>query len=171
MERRDCCGLIAAVGSVLRPTAANVSMPLRTQLMAPDLVAEFITAFTAEWNRLAAEASAARDGITRDLATTERKLKGLIDAIADGFRAPGLQAQLNELDAKRVSLTAKLDAPAPTVPRLHPNLAEMYRAKVQTIQDALAANPSIKAALEAARALIERIELKPAATERATRSS
>jgi putative transposase len=27
MERRDCCGLIAAVGSVLRPTAVNVSMP------------------------------------------------------------------------------------------------------------------------------------------------
>lgn len=88
------------------------------------------------------------------------------DAIADAFRAAGLQAQLDELEAKRVSLKAKLDAPAPTVPRLHPNLAEIYRAKVQTMQDALAKNPSGKAALEAARALIERIELEPAAIKR-----
>jgi hypothetical protein len=27
VERRDCCGLIAAVGSLLRRTAVNVSMP------------------------------------------------------------------------------------------------------------------------------------------------
>jgi site-specific DNA recombinase len=102
---------------------------LRDQLMEPDLVAEFVTAFTAEWNRLAAEASAGRDGAARDLAATERKLKGLIDAIADGFRAPGLQAQLDELEARKAALTAKLAAPAPTVPRLHPNLAEIYRTK------------------------------------------
>jgi site-specific DNA recombinase len=133
-------------------------------LMAPDLVAEFVTAFTAEWNRLAGAAVADRDGITRDLAVTERKLKGLIDAIADGFRGPGLQEQLDALEARKVSLTAKLEAPAPTVPRLHPNLAEIYLAKVQTMQDALAANPSGTAALEAARALIDRVEVTPAAT-------
>lgn len=138
---------------------------LRTQLMEPDLVAEFVTAFTAEWNRLAAEATAGHDGLARDLATTERKLKGLIDAIADGFRAPGLRAQLDELETKKGTLKAKLEAPAPTAPRLHPNLAEIYRAKVQTLQDALAENPSGTAALEAARALIERIEIQPADTK------
>ena len=31
------------------------------------------------------------------LAATERKLKGLIDALADGFRALGLRAQRDEL--------------------------------------------------------------------------
>jgi hypothetical protein len=35
---------------------------------------------------------------------------------------------------------------------------------VQTLQDALAENPSGMAALEAAQALIDRIEIKPAAT-------
>jgi hypothetical protein len=61
---------------------------------------------------------------------------------------PGPQAQLGAFEAKRVSLKAKPDAPAPTVPRLHPNLAEIHRAKVQTMQDALAENPSGNAALD-----------------------
>jgi hypothetical protein len=56
------------------------------------------------------------------------------DAIADGFRAPGLQSQLDEFETRKASLTTKLAAPAPTTPRLHPNLAEIYRTKVQTLQ-------------------------------------
>jgi site-specific DNA recombinase len=65
---------------------------LRDQLMAPDLVAEFVTAFTAEWNRLAGQASAGRDGLTRDLAAAERKLKGLIDG--DRRRLPGARSAI-----------------------------------------------------------------------------
>jgi hypothetical protein len=126
---------------------------------------QFVTAFTAEWNRLAAEATAGRDGIARDLATTERKLKGRIEAIADGFRAPGLQAELDELEVKKIMLKAKLEAPAPTTPRLHPNLAELYRAKVQTLPDALPINPSGSAALETARALTKFIEISPEQTK------
>ena len=137
---------------------------LRTELMDPDLVAEFVRTFTAEWNRLAVESSAARESVARDLAMTERKLKGLIDAIADGLRVPGLQSKLDELDAKRVALTTTLNSPAPAPPRLHPNLSEVYRVKVQALQSALTENTSGRATLEAARALIERIEIKPAAT-------
>ena len=135
---------------------------LRSELMAPELVAEFVLTFTAEWNRLAAESTAAREGVSRDLATTERKLKGLIDAIADGLRVPGLQGQLDELQAKRLALTAQLAAPASTAPRLHPNLADVYRDKVQALQQVLVDNPWGRAALDAARALVDRIEIKPA---------
>jgi site-specific DNA recombinase len=49
----------------------------------------------------------------------ERKLKALIDAIADGFRAKGLQGQLDELENRREALTASLDAPTPAQ-RKHP---------------------------------------------------
>lgn len=45
----------------------------------------------------------------------------------------------------------KLTAPAPTAPRLHPNLAELYRTTIQTLQEALSAKPSGAATLEAAR--------------------
>jgi site-specific DNA recombinase len=67
---------------------------LRDRLMAPVLVADFIRAFTAEWNRALAETCSDRDDSARELARVDRKLKGLIDAIAEGFRARGLQSQL-----------------------------------------------------------------------------
>jgi site-specific DNA recombinase len=103
--------------------------------MDPDLVAEFIRAFTAEWNRLAAERSALRSGQQRELASVTRKLDGLIAAIADGFRAPRLQAQLDELQAQRAALEAGLTIQAsPAPPRLHPNLAAVDRDRVAGLQ-------------------------------------
>jgi len=59
------------------------------QLMAPDLVAIFVKEYASEWNRGLAERSAGRDVCSRELEKVERKLAGLIDAIADGFRAKG----------------------------------------------------------------------------------
>ncbi len=136
---------------------------LRTRLMEPGLVAEFIRAFAVEWNRLSAERLAMRSGQERELASVTRKLDGLIAAMADGFRAPRLQAQLDELEVRRATLEAKLGAAAaPQAPRLHPNLAEVYRERVAALQTALHAPDGGRAALEAVRELIERIAVRPA---------
>jgi hypothetical protein len=62
-------------------------------MMHPALVADFVEGFTAEWNRMAAERNGVRAQQERELAQVERDLNGLIDALADGFRAPGLQQQ------------------------------------------------------------------------------
>ena len=134
---------------------------LPSRMMAPALVAEFITSFTDEWNRAAGLLSAGRDATARELAAVDRKLTGLINALADGFRGAGLQAQLDELEAKRLALTAKLSAAAPSVPRLHPNIAQVYRDRVERLHDALAAGSTGPEALTAARALIERVVLTP----------
>ena len=48
-------------------------------------------------------------------------------------------------------------------PRLHPNLAQVYREKVAALQAALASADESAAALAAVRELIERIEVQPAA--------
>ena len=131
--------------------------------MEPGLVAEFIRAFTGEWNRSSAERSALRNGQERELADVTRKLDGLITAMADGFRAPRLQAQLDELEVRRATLETKLGAAAaPQTPRLHPNLAEVYRERVAALQTALQAPNGGRAALEAVRELIERIAVRPA---------
>ena len=66
-----------------------------------------------------------------------RKLNGLIDAIADGLRAPGMRQRLDELEARRVQLEQDLANVATTPVRLHPNLAQVYRRQVERLQDAL----------------------------------
>ena len=135
---------------------------LRTRLMAPALVAEFIREFTAEWNRLLGERSADRAPRERELVQVQRKLAGLIDALAEGIRVPGVQQKLDDLDARRTTLEAELKAPPPLPVRMHPNLAEVYRQHVASLHDALRADPEGREALDIVRTLIERIEVHPA---------
>ena len=130
--------------------------------MAPELVEEFVRAVQKELNLQRREEDALRDAKIRELAEVARKLNGLINAIADGLRAPGLQQRLDELEARRVRLDQDL-ATVPTTPvRLHPNLAQVYRRQVERLQDALN-EPEIRdEALQILRGLVERVSIRPA---------
>jgi site-specific DNA recombinase len=64
------------------PLEERVCEALGRRLMRPDLVAEFVAAFTAEWNRLAAEAEAGLEAHRRELQGVERQLSNLLDALA-----------------------------------------------------------------------------------------
>ncbi len=68
----------------------------------------------------------------------EPQADGLNDALADGFTAPGLQPQLDELEAREGVLQRRMDEPFQPLPRLHPNLAALYRTKVAELHLALA---------------------------------
>jgi site-specific DNA recombinase len=132
---------------------------MRRRLMAPDCAAVFVEEFTTEWNRAQAEASATISARQREYDAVQRKLSGLIDAIADGLRAPGLQQKLDELEARKMELATELTTTPAPAPRLHPNLSEIYRRKVSELEQALRLPGDGTAALEAARSLIERIVL------------
>jgi site-specific DNA recombinase len=135
---------------------------LKNQLMAPDLVAEFVNEFHREVNRQREGAELDRSVAQSELATVSRKLDGLVDAIADGLRAPDLQRRLDELGARKKELEARLEAPAPPPVRLHPNLAELHRQKVAELHTALV-NPELRGeALDIIRGLIERVEFHAA---------
>ena len=135
---------------------------LRQRMMAPELVEEFVRAVQQEINLQRREDDALRDAKKRELAEVARKLNGLIDAIADGLRAPGLQQRLDELEARRVRLEQGL-ATVPTTPvRLHPNVAQVYRRQVERLHDALN-EPEIRdEALQILRGLVERVSISPA---------
>jgi len=66
-----------------------------------------------------------------------------------------------DLDARRVELLAQKQAAPPPRPRLHPNLAELYRKKVINLAEALNDEDSRLEAAECLRALIEEIRLVP----------
>ena len=142
------------------PLEALILGALSSEMMLPELVTVFVEEFTAEWNRLSCERSGAAAGRRRELALVERKLAGLIDAIADGLRTAGLREKLEELEARQAKLRTEIaaDTAGNTAPLLHPNLAEIYRVRVQGLRAAMqkSASPETR---EALRALIARVEI------------
>jgi len=134
---------------------------LKQDLMEPAAVAEFIRAFHAEINRQRADSELGLGAKRKELVATSRKLDGLIEAIADGLRAPGLQTKLDDLEQRKRTLEADIAGAPPPMPRLHPNLAEVYRRKVEALQQALAEPDMRTEALDELRGLIERIIVVP----------
>ena len=164
-----CCSAARRLGTctnrkgIRRGTLEGLILDaLKDNLMHPDLVAEFIKEFHAEVNRQRRDAELSLVLKRRELDDVRRKLDGLIEAIADGLRAPGLQSKLDELERRKAVLEVEIAGAPAAAPRLHPNLAELYRQKVANLQDALADPGTQTEALEILRGLIERVDVRPA---------
>ena len=84
----------------------------------------------------------------------------MIRAIEEGLYEPSMKERMPVLERRREALEAELAAAAEPKPRLHPGLAEVYRAKVAGLHEALAAEDGAEIR-EAIRALIEAIVLVP----------
>ena len=89
-------------------------------------------------------------------------MNGLIEAIADGLRSPGLQQKLEELEERKSRLETEVtNGPLPK-PRLHPNMAELYRRKVSELEAALQDPALREEALGILRGLVQSVEIHPA---------
>ena len=134
---------------------------IKENLMQPQLVEEFIRAFHEEVNR---QQSALEHGLAdkkRRLADLGQRLDGLYDAIADGLRTPGIKAKLEEMEARKAVLQDEVDAAPAPAPRLHPNLAELYRRKVDELHRSLNDPVCRTEAAETLRGIIEGINIRP----------
>ena len=96
----------------------------------------------------------------RDLASVERKIGNLLDALADGIRTTNVQKRLAELEARQKELQREVTSSRSPRVALHPNLAQQYRAPVAQLRTALARDDGVSA-LEAARCLIEKVLIYP----------
>ncbi len=123
--------------------------------MQPDAVAEFVSAFGKAMNADRSKEVETRRKTKSDLEETECKLHGRYDAIADGFRTPGLLQKLEDTEAKKADLEVQLSAPEPSPVRLHPGLPEMYRKKVADLATSLRDASIRTRALDVLRGLIE----------------
>ena len=74
---------------------------LSRQLMQPDLVDEFVTAFRQEWRRLADQAKSQAAAHQRERATLDRKIANLVESISDGRSSPAIMAKLASLRPRR----------------------------------------------------------------------
>src|SRR5262249_14773752 len=78
-------------------------------------------------------------------------------------RVPGaaIKDEMTALEAGRNDLLDQLKAAPPPVPRLHPNVAAVYREKIISLREALNTEGTRTEAAECIRGLIEEIRLVP----------
>ncbi len=135
---------------------------LRQHMMAPDVYQAFAKEFTAEWNRMQAEVSGDQAAKRTELDRVRQQLERLVDAIANGTPIGALQSRMTTLEARRIALEAELANATEPAPLLHPNLAEIYRARIEQLAATLEADDG-EAARELVRTLVESIALHEAA--------
>src|SRR5262249_22132897 len=79
----------------------------------------------------------------------------------EGLRTPAMKDELFALEARKAAFAAAIAHTPTPAPRLHPNLAEIYRRQVARLHEELN-RPELRAeAAQALRALISEIRLEP----------
>ena len=134
---------------------------LRDRLMAPEAAEEAMRAFAEETNRLNRERRASGAGDRKELAQVEKKIATMIGVIEDGGYVRGMMDRLRELEARQDELAARLAAAPADIPDIHPNVAAVYRRRVERLAEALNSPEERIEAANAIRGLIERIVLTP----------
>jgi site-specific DNA recombinase len=140
---------------------SRVLNALKTKLLRKDFFEEFCREFAKEMNRLRMEERAGLSGAKRDLERVKRDIKKVIDAIKNGFAGADLKAEWDALQERKTALQAKLDGTEKAPPLLHPSMADLYRAKVESLASALQREDTRLEASEMLRGLIDSIVLVP----------
>ena len=140
---------------------ARMLAGLRDRLMAPEIAAEAMRAYAEETNRLNRERRLSSESDRRTLADVQKKIAEIVSVIENGGSSRPLMTRLRELEAKEDELAERLSRAPTDIPDIHPNVADIYRRKVERLAEALR-NPQDRAeAADAIRSLIERITLTP----------
>jgi DNA invertase Pin-like site-specific DNA recombinase len=136
---------------------------LREKLVSPAYVAEAVRAYHEETNARNHARRAEGEANRQKLIKIEKAIQGILAAIEDGLYAPAMKARMSALEQEKAELTVRLaEAPADTLD-VHPNVAELYRARVSALAQALEDPATHLEAANAIRALIEEIVLTPGA--------
>jgi site-specific DNA recombinase len=138
---------------------ARALRAMRELFFEPGMFAAFCAEFTAEMTRQRHEHVAHMAGARRELASVEREIKKVIQAIKDGVSGPSSKDELIELDARKLSLTTALAEPP--LPALHPQMAEVYREKAIALSAGLEHDEQRDAARLALREFLDKIVIPP----------
>jgi site-specific DNA recombinase len=138
---------------------------LRDRMMTPEAAAAAMRAYAEETNRLNRERRLSADSNHRALAETERAIKEIVKIIERGGYYRALSDRLTELEAKQDDLKARLEeVPVADIPDIHPNIADVYRRRIERLSEALSHPDDALEAANAIRQVIDRIVITPGAT-------
>jgi site-specific DNA recombinase len=142
---------------------ARVLTGLKHRLLAPELVEAFVAEYIAEVNLANRNATSRRSQLQTDLARVEKQMRMMVQTIADTGDSRTLVEALRNLEQRQDGLKAEIDAAGmpEALPALHPNLAQVYRQKVERLEQALHDPAASAAAVEALRSLIDAIVVHP----------
>jgi site-specific DNA recombinase len=158
-DRATCSNHLSIRGDDLE---AAILAGLKTRLMDPALFEDFAREFMTEVNQQRMAASAAKAGLRTDLERIERHIKRLVDAILDGADAKPINAKLKELEAEQARVTAAVAAAPEDKPLLHPNLARIYRDRIDKLEEAFRDPNHGREVFEIIRGLVNEVRLVPA---------
>ncbi len=111
---------------------------LTDKLRAPEAAAEAMRAYVEETNRLNRERRASGATDRKELAEIEKKIRAMGAVIEDGGYARGMMDRLRELEARQDELNERRAAVPADIPDIPPNIAIVYRRKVERLAEALA---------------------------------
>jgi chromosome segregation ATPase len=129
--------------------------------MEPALFEVFATEFLAEWNRLLGERNAKLSSAKSQLTRIDAQIDRLVDAIADGADALPLNTKIKDLEAQKTPIQDQLASGTVDAPLIHPNLAKLYREKVEALADTLEARDTQAEAFEIICSLVDKVILTP----------
>jgi site-specific DNA recombinase len=136
---------------------------LKHRLLSPELVETFVTEYVAELNLSNRKATSERCLLQSELARVERQIRRMVQTIAETGGSRTLVEELRNLEHRQDKLKEEITAagnPEPP-PALHPNLAQVYRQKVERLERALHDPLVNAAAVEALRSLIDAVLVYP----------
>ncbi|MCT7374727.1 recombinase family protein [Chelativorans salis] len=137
---------------------------IKKRMLGPDAIADFLAEYHAEQKRLNAVNRQRRRHAEKRIATIERQIRNIIDAIADGIATSGMKSRLFELEREKENLTEELKvmASAENIVEFHPASVEAYRRRISELQGALRSDDSDRReAANIIRSLVTGIEIMP----------
>ena len=134
---------------------------LKDRLMDPELVKEFIQSYHDTLNEHLATANSRNVCLQKQLSKINKELEALVAAVKAGIRSLTLQAEFEHLEHNKQVIAQELATEPPPPIQLHPNLAGVYRQKVENLTEALNTEETRQEAAEIIRGLIDEIRLVP----------
>jgi site-specific DNA recombinase len=142
---------------------ARVLGGVKERLLSPEMFREFADEYRSRQAGRTRDAARRRAQADRERADLERRVERLAEAIADGTAGPTIRAKLAEAEHRLAQVRADQSAhAAPVVTELHPALPEVYRRRVEQLEQAFTGDPQRRA--EAAgliRSLIDGVTVWP----------
>ena len=135
---------------------------LRNRLIEPDLFKAFCEEFYCEVNRFRIDKNADAEAKRTELNRVEYRIRRIVELITD-YEAPAraLMGEVASLEARQLALQEELANVGAPAPLIHPNLAEIYRQRVEQLHEALYDAAAKDEAFELIRSLIDEILLVP----------